>query len=142
MVRGIRGTGAKTKAIFENCNIKNASIISNTDGYKVDLKRAPRVEYQESMFTDTIDVSMIVINSSNRVRGKNFMEGLPLVGTEDFFLAIEDANGNVIETELVVMGAKIALTNYKLPFDPSKLKSFDRFHKKFGKYVITAMESK
>ena len=46
------------------------------------------------------------------------------------------------ETELVVMGAKIALTNYKLPFDPSKLKSFDRFHKKFGKYVITAMESK
>ena len=64
MVRGIRGTGAKTKAIFENCNIKNASIISNTDGYKVDLKRAPRVEYQESMFTDTIDVSMIVINLS------------------------------------------------------------------------------
>ena len=46
------------------------------------------------------------------------------------------------ETELVVMGAKIALTNYKLPFDPSKLKSFDRFHKKFGKYVITAMDSK
>jgi len=46
------------------------------------------------------------------------------------------------ETELVVMGAKIALTNYQLPFDPSKLKSFDRFHKKFGKYVITAMESK
>jgi len=44
------------------------------------------------------------------------------------------------ETELVVMGAKVALTNYKLPFDPSKLKSFDRFHKKFGKYVITAME--
>jgi hypothetical protein len=43
---------------------------------------------------------------------------------------------------MVVMGAKIALTNYKLPFDPSKLKSFDRFHKKFGKYVITAMESK
>ena len=46
------------------------------------------------------------------------------------------------ETELVVMGAKVALTNYKLPFDPSKLKSFDRFHKKYGKYVITAMESK
>ncbi len=46
------------------------------------------------------------------------------------------------ETELVVMGAKVALTNYKLPFDPSKLKSFDRFHKKFGKYVITAMDSK
>ena len=102
MVRGVRGTGAKNRAIFENCNIKNASIVSNTDGYKVDLKRAPRIEYQESMFTDTIDASIIVINSSNRVRGKNLMEGLPLVGTEDFFLAIEDARGNVIETELIV----------------------------------------
>ena len=43
------------------------------------------------------------------------------------------------ETELVVMGAKVALTNYNLPFDPAKLKSFDKFHKKFGKYVLTAM---
>ena len=32
MVRGVRGTGAKNRAIFENCNIKNASIVSNTDG--------------------------------------------------------------------------------------------------------------
>ena len=43
------------------------------------------------------------------------------------------------ETELVVMGVKVALTNYQLPFDPSKLKSFDEFHKKYGKYVISAM---
>ena len=82
----VRGTGAKNKAIFENCVIKNASIVSNIDGFIVDLKRAPRVEYQESMFSDTIETSVIVINSSNRVRGKNLMEGLPLVGTEDFFL--------------------------------------------------------
>ena len=44
-------------------------------------------------------------------------------------------------TELVVMGAKVALTNYHLPFDASKLKSFDKFHDKFGKYIITAMEN-
>lgn len=43
-------------------------------------------------------------------------------------------------TELVVMGAKVALTNYALPFDPSKLKNFDRFHEKYGKYIIQAME--
>jgi hypothetical protein len=43
-------------------------------------------------------------------------------------------------TELIVMGAKIALTTYKLPFDASKLKHFDRFHDKYGKYVIQAME--
>lgn len=43
-------------------------------------------------------------------------------------------------TELVVMGAKTALTNYKLPFDASKLKNFDRFHEKYGKYILQAME--
>jgi hypothetical protein len=43
-------------------------------------------------------------------------------------------------TELVVLGAKIALTNYELPFDASKLKNFDRFHDQYGKYVIQAME--
>ena len=43
-------------------------------------------------------------------------------------------------TELTVMGAKIALTNYNLPFDASKLKNFDEFHEKFGKYIIQAME--
>lgn len=43
-------------------------------------------------------------------------------------------------TELVVMGAKVALTNYALPFDPSKLKNFDRFHNSYGKYIISAME--
>lgn len=43
-------------------------------------------------------------------------------------------------TELVVMGAKVALTNYALPFDASKLKNFDRFHNTYGKYIISAME--
>jgi hypothetical protein len=43
-------------------------------------------------------------------------------------------------TELVVMGAKVALTQYNLPFDASKLNSFDEFHDKYGKYIISAME--
>ena len=43
-------------------------------------------------------------------------------------------------TELVVMGAKTALTTYKLPFDASKLKHFDRFHEKYGRYILQAME--
>lgn len=44
-------------------------------------------------------------------------------------------------TELVVMGAKTALTNYDLPLDATKMKSFDEFHQKYGKYVLQAMES-
>lgn len=43
-------------------------------------------------------------------------------------------------TELVVMGAKTALTTYNLPLDASKMASFSEFHKRFGKYVLSAME--
>lgn len=42
------------------------------------------------------------------------------------------------ETELVVMGARVALTNYQLPFSPTKLKNFDEFHRKYGKYILEA----
>jgi hypothetical protein len=41
-------------------------------------------------------------------------------------------------TELVVMGAKVALTTYNIPLVPSKLKNFDEFHSKFGKYITAA----
>jgi MoxR-like ATPase len=41
-------------------------------------------------------------------------------------------------TELVVMGARVALTTYNLPMVPGKMKSFDEFHKRFGKYIIAA----
>ena len=44
-------------------------------------------------------------------------------------------------TEIVVMGAKTALTNFDLPLDATKMKSFDEFHKRFGKYVLSAMEN-
>ena len=40
------------------------------------------------------------------------------------------------ETELIIMGARIALVNYDLPFMPTKMKNFDAFHKKYGKYVL------
>jgi len=42
------------------------------------------------------------------------------------------------ETELVVMGARIALTTYNLPFQPTKLKNFDEFHNRYGKYILSA----
>jgi hypothetical protein len=41
-------------------------------------------------------------------------------------------------TELVVMGAKVALTNYNLPFEPSEMASFAKFHKVYGKYIHEA----
>jgi hypothetical protein len=45
------------------------------------------------------------------------------------------------ETELVVMGARIALTTYNLPFQPTKLTHFDEFHNRYGKYILQASAS-
>ena len=45
------------------------------------------------------------------------------------------------EVELVVMGARVALTTYDLPFKPTKLKNFDKFHEKYGKYILNANNS-
>lgn len=44
-------------------------------------------------------------------------------------------------TELVVMGARVAITTYNLPMVPTKLKSFEEFHKRFGKYIVAAADS-
>jgi len=65
----------------------------------------------------------------NKVEQKEFHE------MADNFLAYMMKN---FETELTVMGARIALTTYDLPFLPTKLKNFDEFHSRFGKYILQA----
>jgi hypothetical protein len=47
---------------------------------------------------------------------------------------------NNFETELVVMGTKLSLTQYKLPLDPDEIACFDEFHGKFGKYISAATD--
>jgi len=42
------------------------------------------------------------------------------------------------DTELVVMGIKLALTQYALPIDPDEVECFDEFHERFGKYIKAA----
>jgi len=42
--------------------------------------------------------------------------------------------------EMVVMGARTAITNYGLNFQPNKLKHFKEFFDRFGKYVVKAQE--
>jgi hypothetical protein len=66
---------------------------------------------------------------SKRVDDKKFHE------MSDNFFAFMMKN---FETELVVMGARIALTTYNLPFQPTKLKYFDEFHQRYGKYILQA----
>jgi hypothetical protein len=45
------------------------------------------------------------------------------------------------DTELVVMGIKLALTQYSLPIDPDEVECFDEFHERFGKYIQAAQSA-
>jgi hypothetical protein len=45
------------------------------------------------------------------------------------------------DTELVVMGIKLALTQYALPIDPDEVECFDEFHERFGKYIKAAQQA-
>jgi hypothetical protein len=45
------------------------------------------------------------------------------------------------DTELVVMGIKLALTQYSLPIDPDAVDCFDEFHERYGKYIKAAQGS-
>ena len=42
------------------------------------------------------------------------------------------------DVELVVMGIKLAITQYALPIDPDEVECFDEFHDKYGKYIKAA----
>lgn len=53
----------------------------------------------------------------------------------DYFLRFAMDN---FDTELVVMGIKLALTQYSLPIDPDAVDSFDEFHDRYGKYIRAA----
>ena len=45
------------------------------------------------------------------------------------------------DTELVVMGIKLALTQYGLPIDPDEIECFDEFHERYGKYITAAQRA-
>lgn len=48
---------------------------------------------------------------------------------------------NNFDKELVIMGIKLALTQYSLPIDPDAVECFDEFHDKYGKYIKAAQSA-
>jgi len=44
------------------------------------------------------------------------------------------------DVELVVMGVKLAITQYALPIDPDEVECFDEFHDRYGKYIKAAQQ--
>lgn len=65
------------------------------------------------------------------------VERAKLLEMMNTFLTYMMAN---FETELVILGSRIAIKQYGLPLEPTKLKCFDDFHKKYGKYILEAVK--
>jgi len=61
-----------------------------------------RLTYYESILQDSIKVNYIFADTGNSIDQKSVVEGLPLVGTEDVLLEIEDNNKKRIKVNLNV----------------------------------------
>jgi len=130
----------------------NMNLIAGTVGEGLAVKfmahrkiagRMPRPEDILSGKVDTLDVKEVsamyslVISMCYELKAAIEKK----VGDKEFHAMSDNFFGYMMknfETELVVMGARIALTTYNLPFQPTKLKNFDEFHQRYGKYILQA----
>jgi hypothetical protein len=93
-----------------------------------------KVKEVSAMYSLTISLCYELKDAYDKANGKlDKWNGM----ADNFFRFIMD-NFN---TELVVMAARVAITTYGIPFVPGKLKHFDEFHRRFGKYVVAAVSS-
>ena len=61
-----------------------------------------RLSYYESILQDSIKVSYFYADAGSSIDGKSVVEGLPMIGTEDVQLVIEDNNQSKIKLDLNV----------------------------------------
>lgn len=128
MVAGAVGEGLATKFMTHRKHAGKLPISLDVLNGKIkDLQ----VKEISAMYSLTISMCYDLkdILDNKKVNNKQFHEM-----ADNFFSYMM----NNFETELVVLGAKIALKTYKLPIEPSQLKHFDEFHKKYGKYIVEA----
>ena len=71
--------------------VSKAEITSNEGGKTANLVNGfVNIMYYESILQDSVKVDFIFTDTGNSIDGKSVMEGLPIVGTEDFELEFED----------------------------------------------------
>ena len=84
--------------------ISKADIVSNSDTEKTAslVNGIIRLTYFESILQDSIKASLVFSDAGNAIDGKSVIEGLPLVGTEDFKLEMKDNNDEKLKVNMVV----------------------------------------
>ena len=66
--------------------ISKADVVSNSDPEKTAslVNGIIRLTYYESILQDSIKASLVFSDAGNSIDEKSVIEGIPLVGTEDF----------------------------------------------------------
>ena len=84
--------------------ISKADVVSNSDTEKTAslVNGVVRLTYFESILQDSIKASLVFSDAGNAIDGKSVIEGLPLVGTEDFKLEMKDNNDEKLKVNMVV----------------------------------------
>ena len=127
LISGSVGEGLAIKFMAHRkhaAKMPNPSDILNGKVKKMDSKEI------SAMYSLTVSLCY-ELKDANEKNVKNWDEM-----TNNFFEFIM----NNFETELVIMGTKLALSTYKLPLDPDEIACFDDFHAKYGKYIAQATE--
>jgi len=85
-------------------SISKADVISNADSEKTAslVNGLIRLTYHESILQDSVKAYVVYSDVGNAVDGKSVIEGLPLIGTEDFKLVFEDNNEEKIKVDMIV----------------------------------------
>ena len=85
-------------------SISKANITSNSDPSKVAslVNGIIRLTYHESILQDSIKAYIVYGDVGNAIDGKSVIEGLPLVGTEDFRLEFVDNSEEKIKVDMTV----------------------------------------
>ena len=95
---------ANTSKNSEPASITKADVTSNVDSQKsVGLTNGIlRLTYYESILQDSIKAFVVYGDVGNAIDGQSAIEGLPIIGTEDFRLEFEDNQENKIKVDMIV----------------------------------------
>ena len=129
LIAGTIGDGLGVKFMAHR---KHAANMPNPSEILAGKVKELKVKEVSAMYSLTVSMCYELQDAYAKL-GKAKMEDWHSMA-DNFFRFMMDNFG----TELVVMGARVALTTYNLPLVPGKLKNFDEFHKRYGKYIIAA----
>ena len=128
LVAGAIGEGLAVKFMAHR---KVASSMPNPSEILAGKVKEMRTKEISAMYSLTVSLCYELKEASN-VNDKKFDDKV------NNFLRFAMDN---FDTELVVMGIKLALTQYSLPIDPDAVECFDEFHDRYGKYIKAAQSA-